>query len=37
MAKDPTFLFYTGDWLGGTMVLTRHQKGCYQTEINFAG
>lgn len=29
MAKDPAFLFYPGDWLGGTMVLTRHQKGCY--------
>jgi uncharacterized protein YdaU (DUF1376 family) len=29
MAKDPAFLFYPGDWLGGTMTLTRHQKGCY--------
>lgn len=29
MAKDPAFLFYPGDWLGGTMLLTRHQKGCY--------
>lgn len=27
--KDPAFLFYPGDWLGGTMLLTRHQKGCY--------
>lgn len=29
MAKDPAFLFYPNDWLGGTMGLTRHQKGCY--------
>lgn len=29
MAKDPAFLFYPGDWLGGTTTLTRHQKGCY--------
>lgn len=29
MAKDPAFLFYPNDWLGGTMTLTRHQKGCY--------
>lgn len=29
MAKDPAFLFYPGDWLGGTMLFTRHQKGCY--------
>lgn len=29
MAKDPAFLFYPGDWLGGTMLLTRQQKGCY--------
>ena len=29
MAKDPAFLFYPNDWLGGTMYLTRHQKGCY--------
>lgn len=29
VAKDPAFLFYPGDWLGGTMVLTRHEKGCY--------
>lgn len=27
--KDPAFLFYPGDWMGGTMVLNRHQKGCY--------
>lgn len=29
MSKDPAFLFYPNDWLGGTMTLTRHQKGCY--------
>lgn len=29
MAKDPAFLFYPNDWLGGTMYLSRHQKGCY--------
>ncbi len=29
MAKDPAFLFYPGDWLGGTMYLTRAQKGAY--------
>lgn len=29
MAKDPAFLFYPGDWLGGTMTMNRHQKGCY--------
>lgn len=29
MAKDPAFLFYPGDWLGGTMTFTRAQKGAY--------
>jgi len=29
MASDPAFLFYPGDWLGGTMTFTRHQKGAY--------
>jgi uncharacterized protein YdaU (DUF1376 family) len=29
MAKDPAFLFYPGDWLGGTIYLTRAQKGAY--------
>src|SRR5688572_21835965 len=29
MAKDPAFLFYPNDWLGGTMTMTRHLKGCY--------
>ncbi len=29
MSKDPAFLFYPGDWLGGTMIMSRHQKGCY--------
>jgi len=22
MGKDPAFLFYPGDWLGGTMTMT---------------
>lgn len=29
MAKDPAFLFYPGDWLGGTITFTRAQKGAY--------
>ena len=29
MAKDPAFLFFPGDWLGGTMTLSRHEKGAY--------
>lgn len=29
MAKDPAFLFYPGDWLGGTMSFSRYQKGAY--------
>lgn len=29
MAKDPAVLWYWNDWQGGTMTLTRHQKGCY--------
>lgn len=29
MAKDPAFLFYPNDWMGGTMTMTRHLKGCY--------
>lgn len=29
MAKDPAFLFYPGDWLGGTMHMTHLEKGCY--------
>lgn len=29
MAKDPAFLFYPGDWQGGTSTMTRHLKGCY--------
>lgn len=29
MAKDPAFLFFPGDWLGGTQTFTRHQKGAY--------
>jgi len=27
--KDPAFLFFPGDWLGGTLGFTRHQKGAY--------
>ena len=29
MGKDPAFLFYPGDWLGGTMGMTFEQKGAY--------
>lgn len=29
MSKDPAFLFYPGDWDGGTKLFTRHVKGCY--------
>lgn len=29
MAKDPAFLFYPGDWQGGTTTMSRHLKGCY--------
>lgn len=29
MSKDPAFLFYPGDWLGGTLTFTRHEKGAY--------
>jgi|SRR6185369_1900319 len=29
MAKDPAFLFYPGDWQGGTVTFSRHLKGCY--------
>lgn len=29
MAKDPAFLFYPGDWLGGTIGMTLEQKGAY--------
>lgn len=29
MAKDPAFLFYPGDWMGGTQWMTMEQKGCY--------
>lgn len=27
--KDPAFLFYPGDWIGGTLLLNRAQKGAY--------
>jgi uncharacterized protein YdaU (DUF1376 family) len=29
MGKDPAFLFYPGDWLGGTMGMTLEVKGAY--------
>ena len=29
MSKEPAFLFYPNDWLGGTMYFTFEQKGCY--------
>jgi len=29
MAKDPAFLFYPNDWLGGTMGMTLEEKGAY--------
>lgn len=29
MGKDPAFLFYPGDWLGGTTTFTRSHKGAY--------
>lgn len=29
MAKDPAFLFYPADWIGGTMGMTFEQKGAY--------
>jgi uncharacterized protein YdaU (DUF1376 family) len=35
MAKDPAFLFYTGDFLGGTMGMTLEQKGCYLELLMF--
>ena len=27
--KDPAFLFYPGDWLGGTLGMTLEEKGAY--------
>jgi len=29
MGHDPAFLFYPGDWMGGTMTFNRAQKGAY--------
>ena len=29
MGKDPAFLFYPGDWLGGTITFSLAQKGAY--------
>ena len=29
MSKDPAFLFYPGDWLGGTLGMSLEEKGAY--------
>lgn len=29
MGKDPAFLFYPNDWIGGTMGMTLEEKGAY--------
>lgn len=29
MGNDPAFLFYPGDWLGGTILMSRAHKGAY--------
>ena len=29
MSKDPAFLFYPNDWIGGTMGMTLEEKGAY--------
>jgi uncharacterized protein YdaU (DUF1376 family) len=29
MAKDPATLWYWNDWMGGTMTMSRHEKGAY--------
>jgi uncharacterized protein YdaU (DUF1376 family) len=29
MGKDPATLWYWNDWMGGTMTLSRHEKGAY--------
>ncbi len=29
MAKDPAFLFYPNDWIGGTMGMSLEEKGAY--------
>ena len=29
MAKDPAMLWYWGDWHSGTIIMSRHLKGCY--------
>jgi len=29
MAKDPAFLFYPNDYIGGTMGMTFEEKGAY--------
>jgi uncharacterized protein YdaU (DUF1376 family) len=29
MSKDPAILWYVDDWIGGTLLMTRHHKGAY--------
>ena len=29
MGRDPAFLFYVDNWIGGTLTFTREQKGAY--------
>ena len=36
MAKDPAFLFYPGDWIGGTMGMTFEEKGAYMEILMMA-
>ena len=31
MGKDPAFLFYPDDWMGGTQAYTLEEKGAYMT------
>ena len=35
MGKDPAFLFYPNDWLGGTMGMTLEEKGAYMELLIF--
>lgn len=35
MAKDPAFLFYPNDWLGGTLGFTHQEKGAYMDLLIF--
>lgn len=34
MAKDPAFLWYWGDWSGGTVTFSRAMKGAYMDLLN---